>query len=526
MGKKELINMLDKTTEIEKHLLPVDDGFLSGIKTINRNVDFQIWKAELKRELLQMKEEPLVLEILQLLDNGFKDGWSDEKDFINLKSRLSVLSTHLDEYFGEELKVKTELKKLKKETIIHTAFDDYKIIQQEGSGGNGRVFSAETTDGEKVAIKFVERTTSSEKLKRFKNEINFCEQHKHKNIIPILDRGYVLLDDKDFVFYVMPLYKETLRKKIKEGIPQEKMIDIFVGILEGLKFAHDHNAIHRDIKPDNILFSENSFKPVICDFGIAHFAEEELLTAVETKPGDRMANFYYAAPEQYVRGGKVYPQTDLYSAALILNEMFTGEIPQAAGYKKIKDVAEEYAFLDDVFEQLYIQDPEKRLYPEDRILSEMKLLAEKYQNEQEKKKLQSKIDDTIIPEEFEVKIISKSYEDGLLVFEFNRSLPHEWTSILVHGSYNCSYRMGYGHEKLELIGSTKIGMPLRGSESEETLKTIVSNVQGWVSEVNLQYNQELKRRARIEQQRKEDARKAEIKRLEQVDTISSILAKL
>ncbi len=417
-------------------------------------------------------------------------------------------------------------KKLKKGTIIHTAFDDYKIIQQEGSGGNGRVFSAETTDGEKVAIKFVERTTSTEKIKRFKNEINFCEQHKHKNIVPILDRGYVFLDEKDYVFYIMPLYKETLKKKIKDGIPHEKVIDVFIGILEGLKFAHEHKAIHRDIKPENILFSENSFEPVICDFGIAHFAEEDLLTVVETKVTDRMANFYYAAPEQYIRGGKVYPQTDLYSAALILNEMFTGEIPQAAGYKKIKDINEEYAFLDNIFEQLYIQDPEKRLYPEDKILSEMKLLAEQYKLNEEKKKLQNKIEDAIMPEEFEVSIISKTYENGLLVFEFNRNLPNEWTSVLIHGSYDCSWMMGYEHAKLELIGSTKIGMPLRGSESEETLKTIISNVQGWVTEVNRQYNQAIKIRVMQEQRRKEDARKAEIKRLEQADTISSILAKL
>ena len=526
MGKQELVDLVNRITEMEKILTPLGGDFMPGLKTINRKPEFQNWKEELKFQLQKLKKEPIIIETLELLDTGFKNGWTDEKDFVNLKGKLSVISAHMDEYYEAQIEGENVSEKLKKGTIIHTAFDDYTIIQQEGSGGNGRVFSAETTNGEKVAIKFIERTTSSEKLKRFKNEINFCEQHKHKNVVSILDRGYIFLDDKDYVFYVMPLYKETLRKKIKESIPQEKVIDIFVGILEGLKFAHSHKAIHRDIKPENILFSEDSFEPVICDFGIAHFAEEDLLTVIETKATDRMANFYYAAPEQYVRGGKVYPQTDLYSAALILNEMFTGEIPQAAGYRKIRDINEEYAFLDSIVEQLYIQDPEKRLYPEDRILSEMKLLAEKYQNEQEKKKLQSKIDDTIVPEEFEVNIISKSYEDGLLVFEFNRSLPHEWTSILVHGSYNCSYRMGYGHEKLELIGSTKIGMPLRGSESEETLKTIVSNVQGWVSEVNLQYNQELKRRARIEQQRKEDARKAEIKRLEQVDTISSILAKL
>ena len=188
--------------------------------------------------------------------------------------------------------------KLAKGQTVYTAFSQYELIKQIGSGGNGRVFSAKDPDGEEFAIKFVEKHQSSTKLKRFKNEINFCEQHKHKNIVPILDRGQAFLDGKDFVFYVMPLYAETLKDKIKAGIPHENILEIFIGLVEGLKFSHEQGSIHRDIKPENIMFAEGSLVPVICDFGIAHFAEEDLLTVVETKATDRMANFQYAAPEQ------------------------------------------------------------------------------------------------------------------------------------------------------------------------------------------------------------------------------------
>lgn len=90
---------------------------------------------------------------------------------------------------------------------IKTAFDEYVLIKQVGSGGNGRVFSATNMNKENVAIKFVERNISASKLKRFKNEIHFCEYHKHKNIVEILDRGYVVLDGTEYVFYVMPRKK-------------------------------------------------------------------------------------------------------------------------------------------------------------------------------------------------------------------------------------------------------------------------------------------------------------------------------
>lgn len=108
--------------------------------------------------------------------------------------------------------------KLEKGAKIHTAFDDYVLIQQYGEGGNGKVFSAINSDKESVAIKFVEKNSSRKKLKRFKNEIYFCEKYRHKNIVQILDRGYAYFNERDYAFYIMPLYKETLKDKIKKGI--------------------------------------------------------------------------------------------------------------------------------------------------------------------------------------------------------------------------------------------------------------------------------------------------------------------
>lgn len=142
MGKRELADVLRKTSDIEKNLKPTGGSFAPNIKTINRDIDFQIWKAELKRELQMMKQDPLIVDILQLLDNGFKNGFNDEKDFIDLKGKLSVLSSHLDDYFEVQIVPNIEVKKMKKGTVVKTAFDEYTLIKQVGSGGNGRVFSA------------------------------------------------------------------------------------------------------------------------------------------------------------------------------------------------------------------------------------------------------------------------------------------------------------------------------------------------------------------------------------------------
>ena len=527
MGMKQLSDVLKRTSDIEKKLKPTGGNFMPNVKTINRDPDFQIWKTELNRELQMMKQDSLVVDILQILDNGFKNGFTDEKDFIALKGKLSVLSAHLDDYFEVQIEHDVEVKKMKKGTVVKTAFDEYILIEQVGSGGNGRVFSATNGHGESVAIKFVERNLSAGKLKRFKNEIHFCENHKYKNIVEILDRGYVILDSTEYVFYVMPLYAETLRDKMKAKINPENAVTIFIGLFEGLSYAHKTGTIHRDINPENIMFKAGSLEPIICDFGIAHFAEDELLTIIETKKGDRMANFQYAAPEQRVKGEVATAQTDIYAAGLILNEMFTGEIPQAVDHKTIASVAPDYAYLDDVFAQLFKQNAEDRLYPEDKILTEMKVRAEQYHRDQEKLKLQKVVDEATSPDDFNATVTKKEFINGSIVFTLDRELPYEWFQILSGGHLGSySALMSYGPKKLEKNGKYAISMPVYSSESPNSIKTIVENVLDWIPKANAKYSAHIKQVAQQEQREREAARKAEIAKLDRESSISAILAQI
>jgi len=108
------------------------------------------------------------------------------------------------------------------------------------------------------------------------------------------------------------------------------------------------------------LYNAQNSTLVVTDFGIAHFTAEELYTLVETGPHTRLANFQYAAPEQRSRGAVVDQRADIYSLSLILNELFTGQMPHGTDYKTIATVAPDYAYLDDLVAEMLRQDPNGR----------------------------------------------------------------------------------------------------------------------------------------------------------------------
>ena len=416
--------------------------------------------------------------------------------------------------------------RLKKGLKVITAFDEYELVEKVGEGACGKVFSAKNAEGEEFAIKFLNRSIGKTKLKRFKNEIGFCEHNNHPNVVKVLDHGCLSLDGISYVFCVMPRYFESLRDKINKTIQPEDAIAIFVGLLSGLKFAHEKEVVHRDIKPENIMFAKGSNEPVICDFGIAHFSENELMTFVETKPTDRLANFAYAAPEQRKKGGEAVPQTDLFAAGLILNEMFTKSVPQGSGYRTIKDVAPNYAFLDKIVERLYRNVPQERLYPEDKIISEIKVLAELEKNQKEVERLRSVVDEMILPEAIDLKVVDKKYENYSIVFVMNQTVPPAWFSFLAHGEYSHESIWGYDTDNLTFDGGRKISIPLHNVRSEETIKNIVKHFQEWVSIVNADYTAWIKHSAIEEQEERERQRKLEIARIERENKIRQMVAQL
>lgn len=407
--------------------------------------------------------------------------------------------------------------------LVQTTFDEYTLIGFLGEGGNGKVFSARNSENEQVAIKFLESQRSRTKLKRFKNEIVFCENDHGSNIVRVIDRGYAVFGKAGYSFCVMPLYRRSLRKLINEGLSPDQAIKIFVGILKGLKTAHERGVVHRDIKPENILFAEGSYEPVLCDFGIARFSPEEMATIVETKPGDRLANFQYAAPEQRKKGGAAYPQSDVYSAALILNEMFTREVPQADGYKTIGDVAPDYRYLDELFSSLYKQNPSERLYPVDTILSRMKDLADMAGRQAEVERLDRLETESLTPETFSIQIVDKRFHDGMLCFELSHSMPDQWFAILSAGNYSHVASLGHDTDRLRKLDKKTIALPLRNDESRETVTTIVREIDRWIDTATRLYNEAQISAAQEQHRQQEMRRKKQIETLCRENALNELL---
>ena len=234
-----------------------------------------------------------------------------------------------------------------------TTFSRYVSTHPLGEGGSGFVFEVKDDNEQRFALKILKKQgITTEKRKRFKNEITFCQRASHPNIISVIDFGVVLDESIAIPFYVMPLYDCSLRNVIKDGLKPEDTIQIFSQLLDGIEAAHLQKIVHRDLKPENILFKTSDVQLALADFGIARFIEDELFTAVETKAQDRLANFQYAAPEQRVRGKDIDIRADIYAVGLILNEMFTQEIPQGTGYKTISSVSPEYSYLDEIVDKM------------------------------------------------------------------------------------------------------------------------------------------------------------------------------
>lgn len=250
---------------------------------------------------------------------------------------------------------------LKKPITFETAFATYEATEVIGQGGSGRVFDAVDNDGRRVAIKLLNATTAStRKRRRFKNEIAFCSKEVHPGIVAVLDVGLHSHSKGSHPFYVMPHYPTTLRTHIAEGVPAEKALAMFSAITDAVEAAHLCGVYHRDLKPENVLCNPDTGDLVVADFGIAHFHEDFISTAVETDVGERLANFMYAAPEQRTKGRAVDHRADIYALGLILNEMLTQEVPLGTEFRRIAQVHPHLAHLDELVDGMIRQSPEDR----------------------------------------------------------------------------------------------------------------------------------------------------------------------
>lgn len=416
----------------------------------------------------------------------------------------------------------------KKGTILKTAFDDYTIQSQLGEGGSGTVYLVTNEDGENFAAKLISREEGNEKVKRFKNEINFGFKVDHPTIVHVRDYGYLEAEGQQYIFSIMSVYPNSLRKLMNEGIGHKEAVDLFLEICDGLRFAHAQGCIHRDIKPENILVDSQGHA-VIADFGIAHFRKEDEATLVETKEFSRLANFTYHAPEQN-EGKTATKATDIYSLGLVLNEMFTQKVPMGEDYQKIGSVAPEYAFLDRLVQKMTYQDPEKRYQNIDDLLLDFEAL----QSEAEKKNAiahlsepipESDITDPIYLHPITIQNIET--KDGRLIISLSDFVNQAWVNIYGE-ALNYYTSMPYCYKKFTFSGN-KAFYTIRSYGEDLDIRSIgflVRDFKTAVDSANQQYAALLVRQVQEKKAEELEMRKNEIARLEKENQMNLELKKL
>ena len=199
----------------------------------------------------------------------------------------------------------------------------YEILEKIGNGGMATVYKAKChVLNRYVAIKILkdEFTTDSDFIKRFNTEAQSAASLTHPNIVQIYD----VCNEDNLYYIVMELIQgKTLKEIIAEdGILSWKWsINIAIQIASALETAHKNNIIHRDIKPHNIIITEDGIAKVT-DFGIAKAVSNSTITAFGTTIG----SVHYFSPE-HARGGYTDAKSDLYSLGIVMYEMLTGRVP-------------------------------------------------------------------------------------------------------------------------------------------------------------------------------------------------------
>ena len=209
--------------------------------------------------------------------------------------------------------------------------DRYHIIEKLGQGGMAVVYKAFDTKLERyVAIKIVRTDIYGPAIRervnqRFEREAKTLSKLEHPNIIAIIDYGYW----EESPYLVMPFIPGgTLKDKLGKPIYWREAIQLLMPIVDALVYAHSKGLIHRDVKPSNILISETGL-PLLTDFGIAKVLEMEEGQLTLTATGVGMGTPEYMAPEQGL-GKPVDGRADVYSLAVVLYEMITGNKPFSA----------------------------------------------------------------------------------------------------------------------------------------------------------------------------------------------------
>jgi serine/threonine protein kinase len=202
----------------------------------------------------------------------------------------------------------------------------YIVKRELGRGGMGAVYLAEQPGlGREVAIKELIQSAIADPvaMKRFMQEAQVMARASHPNLVQVHDLEQI----GDANYIVLEFVRgRSLRDWINQGrmaLPQ--VFAVMHGVLQGLDYAHKRQIVHRDMKPENVLMSDEGDVKV-ADFGIARLADDSGVGGTATKTGTTVGTPQYMSPEQ-VASSKVDGRSDLYSTGIVFYELVVGQPP-------------------------------------------------------------------------------------------------------------------------------------------------------------------------------------------------------
>lgn len=200
----------------------------------------------------------------------------------------------------------------------------YRVTARIGHGGMAEVYEAtDFITKKRIAIKLIREDVMKNpiNLRRFQNEATIAASLNHPNIVKVYNHGTY-----EGVPYIVNEYVagQTLKDVLdfRSALPLQETISIMIQLTSALQYAHEHNIVHRDVKPQNIFYlPDGTIK--LGDFGIS---ETISINIKNEKPKEIIGSVHYLAPE-ISRGFPASPQSDIYAAGITLFELMTGRVP-------------------------------------------------------------------------------------------------------------------------------------------------------------------------------------------------------
>ncbi|WP_369223752.1 Stk1 family PASTA domain-containing Ser/Thr kinase [Streptomyces sp. R39] len=221
----------------------------------------------------------------------------------------------------------------------------YELGHVLGRGGMAEVYLAHDTRlGRTVAVKTLRADLARDPSfqARFRREAQSAASLNHPAIVAVYDTGEDYIDGVSIPYIVMEYVDgSTLRELLHSGrkLLPERSMEMTIGILQGLEYAHRSGIVHRDIKPANVMLTRNGQVKVM-DFGIARAMGDAGMTMTQTAAVIGTAQ--YLSPEQ-AKGEQVDARSDLYSTGCLLYELltvrppFVGDSPVAVAYQHVRE---------------------------------------------------------------------------------------------------------------------------------------------------------------------------------------------